>query len=122
MELLMVLLMAMLFLVKFIDNGYTTKPLHVDMIDMYSDVDDQVVNHYAISEYIKLDILTIFQDNDCSNRRDLIVNKLRELTCYEDPGDFLEKFNFIHDYIFNYYMYDNWKNFKKRGNYTWQAN
>lgn len=59
-----------------------------------------------ISHKIKSDIISAYLDNSCGNKRDIIVQKLRDLHLYEDPGDFLEKHNYIHDYIFNYYLYD----------------
>lgn len=64
----------------------------------------ETINNISM-EHTKREILKIFY-SECNNKRELLVKKLRELEHYEDPGEFLEKYSFIQDYIFNHYLYD----------------
>ena len=58
-----------------------------------------------IADKIKNDIIQLYSDTEIDNKRDRLVQQLRRLHMYEDPGDFLDNHNYIHDYIFNYYLH-----------------
>lgn len=59
-----------------------------------------------IAEHIKIKILKIYSGN-YNDKRELLVKNLCILERFEDPGDFLEAHEYIHDFIFNYYLHDN---------------
>lgn len=63
---------------------------------------DGTVMSNSIGATIKKYVLNVYQ-SDMKDKRETIVKLLHKLTEYEDPGDFLERHGYIHEYIFNIY-------------------
>lgn len=93
----LVLLNAFMIIGYSINNSAVTEVLHAIHED--NRFDPVVIK-------IKSDILRVYSDKHCTHKRELIVQKLIKLNMHEDTSDFLEKHNYIHDYIFNHYLYD----------------
>lgn len=65
-----------------------------------NNVEQKKVVRIDIASVIKHNVLRVYHSN-MNDKREQIVNLLRRLHDYEDPGNFLEQNSYIHEYIFN---------------------
>ena len=93
------IVMATMALTVFIEKTGVTNNKFTDTITISNDNETNM-----LPIYIKCEILNIYRDKHCKDRRELIVNRLRQLQFYEDPGEFLETHHYVHEYIFNRYI------------------
>ena len=63
---------------------------------------NEAVTNNSVSTIIETYVLNVYRSN-MKDKRETIVKLLHRLTEYEDPGDFLERHGYIHEYIFNIY-------------------
>ena len=102
MEMILGLVVVWVLMKAFSVNQTNIVSVHVELKTTDTD-NSKLFNRQA--NMLKIEILNIYSNRYCVNRRELIVDKLRHLYLYEDPGDFLETYNHIHKFLFNHCQY-----------------
>lgn len=96
---MLIVVMILVWLVSNIITGVRRSNLKNKNVSMLHTTNN--VKTLDKSVVLKNQIIKAYQSN-VTNKRELIIELLQQLHKFEDPGEFLEKNNYIQNYIFNF--------------------